>query len=131
MTVPLGEPAIRIIAMPKDSNPSGDIFGGWLMSLMDLAGGSVAARRARGRCVTAAVDSLSFINPVAIGDEVSLYASIASVGRSSLRVTVEAWRRTSFDAQSQKVTEAVFTFVAVDDDRRPRRVPALAPATTA
>jgi acyl-CoA thioesterase YciA len=72
---PEGEPAIRIIAMPKDSNPSGDIFGGWLMSLMDLAAGSVAARRARGRCVTVAVDSLAFISPVLVGDEVSLYAS--------------------------------------------------------
>jgi acyl-CoA thioesterase YciA len=82
---PEGEPAIRIIAMPKDSNPSGDIFGGWLMSLMDLAAGSVAARRARGRCVTVAVDSLAFISPVLVGDEVSLYARVVRVGRTSMR----------------------------------------------
>jgi acyl-CoA thioesterase YciA len=105
---PSGEPTIRITAMPKDSNPAGDIFGGWLMSLMDLA---------------AAVDSLSFINPVAIGDEVSLYARVAGVGRTSLKVWVEAWRRPIFQAQRQKVTEAMFTFVAVDDARRPRAVP--------
>jgi acyl-CoA thioesterase YciA len=121
---PEGEPAIRIIAMPKDSNPSGDIFGGWLMSLMDLAAGSVAARRARGRCVTVAVDSLAFISPVLVGDEVSLYARVVRVGRTSMRIEVEAWRRTSLQAHGQRVTEAAFTFVAVDADRRPREVPA-------
>jgi acyl-CoA thioesterase YciA len=120
---PTGEPSIRIMAMPKDSNPSGDIFGGWLMSLMDLAGGNVAARRAQGRCVTAAVDSLAFINPVAVGDEVSLYARLLSTGRSSMKIAVEAWRRRPRDDDSSKVTEAVFTFVAVDLDRRPRELP--------
>jgi acyl-CoA thioesterase YciA len=120
---PSGEPTIRITAMPKDSNPAGDIFGGWLMSLMDLAAGNAAATRVKGRCVTAAVDSLSFINPVAIGDEVSLYARVAGVGRTSLKVWVEAWRRPIFQAQRQKVTEAMFTFVAVDEARRPRAVP--------
>jgi acyl-CoA thioesterase YciA len=120
---PQGEPTIRITAMPKDNNPAGDIFGGWLMSLMDLAAGNAAATRVRGRCVTAAVDSLSFINPVAVGDEVSLYARVASVGRTSLKVWVEAWRRQIFQAERQKVTEAMFTFVAVDENRRPRPIP--------
>ena len=109
--------------MPKDSNPSGDIFGGWLMSLMDLAAGSAAARRAGGRCVTAAVESLSFIDPVAVGDEVSLYAQVTGSGRTSMRVAVEAWRRPMQAGGSRKVTEAVFTFVAVDENRRPRPLP--------
>ncbi|MCL8381259.1 MULTISPECIES: acyl-CoA thioesterase [Xanthobacter] len=122
--MPDGIPVIRTIAMPADTNPSGDIFGGWLMSQMDLAAGNVAARRSRGRAATVAVEAMSFLSPVAVGDEVSLFANIARVGRSSLRIEVEAWRRARESEQSTKVTEAVFTFVAIDGEGRPRAIPA-------
>ena len=122
--MPDGIPVIRTIAMPADTNPSGDIFGGWLMSQMDLAAGNVAARRARGRAATVAVEAMSFLSPVAVGDEVSLFANIARVGRTSLRIEVEAWRRARESEQSTKVTEAVFTFVAIDGEGRPRAIPA-------
>lgn len=87
------EPGIRTIAMPADANPSGDIFGGWRMGQMDLAAGNAAARRARGRCSTVAVEGMVFHRPVMVGDEVSLYATILRVGRTSMRISVEAWRR--------------------------------------
>jgi len=87
------EAVIRTIAMPSDTNPAGDIFGGWLMSQMDLAAGNAAARRARGRCVTVAVDGMAFHSPVHVGDEVSVYADLMSVGRTSMKFKVEAWRR--------------------------------------
>ncbi|MBP2149401.1 acyl-CoA thioesterase [Xanthobacter autotrophicus DSM 597] len=122
--MPDGIPVIRTIAMPADTNPSGDIFGGWLMSQMDLAAGNVAARRSRGRAATVAVEAMSFLSPVAVGDEVSLFATIARVGRTSLRIEVEAWRRARESEQSTKVTEAVFTFVAIDGEGRPRAIPA-------
>src|SRR5271156_2965401 len=118
-TPPRGEPAIRTIAMPADTNPSGDIFGGWLMSQMDLAGSSAAGRRAHGRTATVAVDSMSFLRPVKVGDEVSLYANVVGVGRTSIRVSVEAWRRPRLGEMS-KVTQATFVFVAIGDDGRPR-----------
>ena len=120
-TQPEGEPAIRTIAMPADTNANGDIFGGWLMAQMDLAGGSAAVRRARGRVATVAVDSMSFHRPVKVGDEVSLYARVLGVGRTSIRVFVEAWRRTAMGEPS-KVTSATFVFVAIGPDGRPRRV---------
>ena len=91
------EPVIRTIAMPADTNPSGDIFGGWLMGQMDLAAGNAAARRARGRCSTVAVDGMVFHRPVMVGDEVSLYATLLRVGRTSMRISVEAWRRSRED----------------------------------
>jgi acyl-CoA thioesterase YciA len=116
---PPGEPAIRTIAMPADTNPSGDIFGGWLMSQMDLAGGSAAGRRAQGRTATVAVDSMSFHRPVKVGDEVSLYAEVISTGRSSMRISVEAWRRPRI-GEMTRVTQAIFVFVAIGDDGRPR-----------
>ena len=118
-----GPPVIRTIAMPADTNPAGDIFGGWLMAQMDLAAGNVAARRARGRCATIAVDAITFHHPVFVGDEVSLYAWLVKVGRSSLRIQVEVWRRERASEATMKVTEATFTFVAIGDDRRPRLVP--------
>jgi acyl-CoA thioesterase YciA len=120
---PAGEPLIRAIAMPSDANPSGDIFGGWLMSQMDLAGASAASRRCRGRCATVAVDGMIFHQPVFIGDEVSLYGNIVKVGRTSMTIRVEAWRRGRTGDARNKVTEAVFTFVATDEDRKPRLVP--------
>lgn len=121
---PRGEPAIRTIAMPADANPAGDIFGGWLMAQMDLAAGNVAARRARGRCATVSVDRINFLQPVHIGDEVSLHAEIERVGRTSLSIQVEAWRRSRDGEEQVKVTDASFVFVALDQGGRPRVVPA-------
>jgi acyl-CoA thioesterase YciA len=120
---PQGEPMIRAIAMPADANPSGDIFGGWLMSQMDLAGANAASRRSRGRCVTVAVDGMVFHEPVFIGDEVSLYCTVIRVGKTSMTIRVEAWRRSRTSDASSKVTEAIFTYVAVDESRKPRSVP--------
>ena len=119
---PDGEPMIRAIAMPADANPSGDIFGGWLMSQMDLAGANAAGRRSRGRCVTVAADSMVFHEPVFVGDEVSLYCTFLRVGRTSMTIRVEAWRRSRTSDARNKVTEAVFTYVAVDEHRKPRPV---------
>ena len=123
-SVPIGEPVIRTVTMPADTNPAGDIFGGWLMAQMDLAAGNAAARRARGRCATVAADSMVSHSPVFVGDEVSLYADIVRVGRTSLSIRIEAWRRSRDGDDCFKVTEATFTFVAIDDQRRPRPVPA-------
>ena len=117
------EPAIRTIAMPGDTNPAGDIFGGWLMAQMDLAAGNVAARRAHGRCATIAVDKITFHTPVKVGDEVTVYAELIAVGRTSMRFQVSAWRRARDSELTSKVTEAEFTFVALDSDGRPRPVP--------
>ena len=120
---PREQPAIRVTAMPADANFYGDIFGGWLMSMMDLAAGNVASRRSAGRAVTVAIDAVSFHHPVHVGDEVSVYAKVVSVGRSSMKIAVEAWQRDRDGERSAKVTEASFTFVAIDEDRRPRPVP--------
>ena len=120
-TPPDREPAIRTIAMPGDTNPNGDIFGGWLMAQMDLAGGSTAWVRAGGRTATVAVDSMTFHRPVKVGDVVSIYTSVVGVGRSSIRIFVEAWRR-SREGEMSKVTSATFIFVAIGDDGRPRPV---------
>ncbi len=116
-------PLLRTIAMPADANPNGDIFGGWLMGLMDLAAGNAAGRRARGRVATVAVDAMVFHSPVLVGDEVSIYGRITAVGRSSMKIEIEAWRRERADDAANLVTEAVFTFVAIDAARRPRAVP--------
>lgn len=118
-----GAPVVRTIAMPSDTNPAGDIFGGWLMGQMDLAAGNVAARRARGRCATISVEAMTFHRPVIVGDEVSIYAWIVKVGRTSLRIQVEVWRREREGERTMKVTEGLFTFVAIGGDRRPRPIP--------
>ncbi len=120
---PDGEVTIRTIAMPADTNPAGDIFGGWLMAQMDLGASTIAQQRAQGRVSTVAVDGMSFLSPVSVGDEVTIYARLLAVGRTSLRVVVEAWRRTRHDGLSNKVTQATFVFVAIDSNRRPRPVP--------
>ena len=117
------EAVIRTIAMPADTNPAGDIFGGWLMSQMDLAAGNAAARRARGRCATVAVEGIAFHSPVHVGDEISVYADLADVGRTSMKFKVEAWRRSRDGDVEIKVTEAIFVFVALDSGGRPRPVP--------
>lgn len=124
--LPAGEPAIRTIAMPADANPSGDIFGGWLMAQMDLAAGNVATRRAQGRCATVAVDRISFHSPVFVGDEVTLYARIVGEGRTSMTLAVEAWRRSRDGDDRVKVTQASFVFVALDQGRRARPLPPVA-----
>lgn len=118
----IGGPALRIIAMPKDANPSGDIFGGWIMSMIDLAGGRVAFDEARGRIATVAVEGMSFVSPVRIGDEVSFFADLLGIGRTSIRVRVTAWVRRGPQREAHKVTEATVTYVAMDDDGRPRPV---------
>jgi len=108
--------------MPKDTNAYGDIFGGWLVALMDSAAGLIAARRAKGRAVTVAMDGMQFLHPVKVGDEVSVYGEITKIGRTSLTIEVEAWRRLRESEDTCKVTAAVFTFVAIDEKGRPRPV---------
>jgi acyl-CoA thioesterase YciA len=116
------DPAIRVTAMPADANAYGDIFGGWLMSIMDSAAGLTAARYSKGRAVTVAMDGMQFHLPVKVGDEVSVYAEIERVGRTSLTIAVEAWRRERHQDDALKVTEAKFTFVAVDESGKPRPI---------
>ena len=118
-----GELTIRTLAMPADQNPAGDIFGGWVMSQMDIAGGVRAAERARGRVVTVAADSMHFIRPVKTGDVLCVYTDIERIGNTSLDVHVEAWARRGRDGDRVKVTEARLIYVALGDDGRPRPVP--------
>lgn len=117
---------LRTIAMPADANPSGDIFGGWVMSQMDLAAYTASSELARGRTVTAAVREMSFEKPVKIGDTVGIYTHISRLGRSSVDVSVEVWTRRAHSPERSKVTAGVFVMVAVDEDGNPR--PAFAPA---
>ena len=123
--MPDEQPAVRVTAVPADANVYGDIFGGWLMSQMDLAASSVASRHAGGRAVTIAVEGMAFHRPVFVGDEVSVFARLIKVGRTSMRVQVEAWARDRHSEETNKVTEAEFAFVAVGQDRRPRPVRAM------
>ncbi len=118
---PNGELTLQTIAMPADTNADGDIFGGWLMSQMDMAGGICAGARAEGRVATVAVDAMVFLTPVKVGDVVSCYTEILEVGRSSIRIGVEVW--TNVQEDPMKVTEGEFVFVAIDDNRRTRVVP--------
>ena len=120
--VPRGELSLRAIAMPADANPNGDIFGGWLLSQMDLGGGNMASQRARGRVATVAVTAMTFHQPVSVGDEVSCYCSIERIGRTSLTIHVESWVRRRDGGAVIKVTEGTFTYVAIGLDRRPRPV---------
>nr|WP_313472999.1 acyl-CoA thioesterase [Brevundimonas sp.] len=123
--LPEGQPVGRVIAMPADTNPEGDIFGGWLLAQMDLAGATPAFERANGRCATVALDGMVFHQPVSVGDEVSTYAKVIHTGRTSIRVHVEVWKRSrgEAEARSVRVTEGVFTYVAIDEDRKPRPLP--------
>lgn len=116
------DPAIRVTAMPRDTNAYGDIFGGWLVSIMDNAAGLTAARHSKGRAVTVAMDGMQFLEPVKVGCEVSVYTEIEKVGRTSMVIAVEAWRRERHSESAAKVTQAKFTFVAVDNDGRPRPI---------
>ena len=119
------QPVIRVIPMPADTNAHGTIFGGWVMAQVDLAGSVPATVRARGKVVTIAVNSFQFRQPVLVGDLVSFYADVVKVGRTSLTVDVEVYaQRQRFGAEVVKVTEAQLTYVAVDDQRKPRALPA-------
>ena len=114
--------SLRTIAMPADTNPNGDIFGGWILSQMDLAGGTHAVYEAKGRVATVAVTAMKFHQPVIVGDEVSCYCATTRVGRTSITVRVETWVRRRRIAVEEQVTEGLFTFVAIDANGRPRPV---------
>ncbi len=122
--LPDKQPAIRVAAMPADTNSAGTIFGGWIMSQVDIAGSIAALERARGRIVTVAVNSFEFHQPVFVGDLVSCYAEVCKVGRTSITVKVEVYaQRSPAKVETIKVTEAVLTYVALDENRKPRSVP--------
>jgi acyl-CoA thioesterase YciA len=116
------EPTLRVVPMPSDANYTGDIFGGWIMSQVDIAGSIPAIELAKGRVATVAVNSFTFKQPVMIGDVVSFYAKVVRVGRTSITVDVEVYARRRALREMVKVTEATLTYVAVDDERRPRSV---------
>lgn len=120
---PHGELAVRTIAMPADTNANGDIFGGWVMSRMDQAGGIAGVDRAQGRVVTVAVEAMTFFRPMKVGDVLSVYTQVVSVGRTSMKIRVEAWAKRFRTTIHEKVTDATFTFVAIDEEGRPRPVP--------
>ena len=121
-TVPAAEPAMRTIAMPADTNPHGDIFGGWLLCQMDLAGSTFATRRAGGRVVTVAITAMAFHRPVLVGDEVSCYCDGDKIGNTSIAVKIESWARRRIGDTPIKVTEGLFTYVRVDDDGKPQAI---------
>jgi acyl-CoA thioesterase YciA len=108
--------------MPRDANPAGDIFGGWTLSQMDLAGATFAAERSGGRVATVAVDAMKFLRPIAVGDEVSCFCGLEDDGAASIKVKIETWARSPGGDDSEKVTDGIFTFVAVDEAGKPRRI---------
>ncbi|MGE0715677.1 MAG: acyl-CoA thioesterase [Alphaproteobacteria bacterium] len=120
---PRGELQIRTLAMPADTNPNGDIFGGWVLSQMDVAGGIFAAQRSRGRAATVAVDAMTFHLPIFVGDVVCCYADLERVGRTSMALHIEAWVIRRGASERLLVTEGRFTYVAIGDEGRPRQVP--------
>ena len=120
---PCGYLMVRCLAMPADTNPDGDIFGGWVLSQMDIAGAIYCKRRAKGRVVTIAVDKMSFYLPVMVGDILCCYVSKIHVGNTSIQVKVEAWVERELDGYILKVTQGTFTYVSVDSTRRPRPIP--------
>lgn len=117
--VPQGELMVRAMAMPRDTNPMGDIFGGYLLSQMDIAGGIYSQKYAQGRTVTVAVDSMTFHKPLNVGDVLCCYCDTIKTGRTSITVKVEAWTIRKFQSEREKITEGVFTYVAIDDNRKP------------
>lgn len=121
---PAGKLISQTIAMPRETNANGDIFGGWLLGQMDLAGAIMAGRIAKGRVATVAISSMSFLNPVPVGAVVGCYAHVLSIGTSSMRILIQAWIEADHQAGSCKVTEGEFVFVAIDDRGNKRRVPA-------
>ncbi len=121
---PVGPAVLRTLAMPKDTNIAGDIFGGWVLSQMDIAGGVLAAERARGRVATVAVDAMKFIAPVKVGDVLSIYGEVARVGNTSMSIALEAWSERDRGRSAHKVTEGVFVFVALDEVGQPQQIAA-------
>lgn len=121
---PRGEMQIRTIAMPADTNPNGDIFGGWVLSQMDIAGGLSAAHRAHGRVATVGIEAMTFVRPVRVGDILCCYGAIERVGRTSIAVAIEAWKIRWFEEREERllVTEGRFTYVAIDDQGSKRAV---------
>ena len=115
-----GGPHLRTIAMPRDTNAAGAIFGGWTVSQMDLAGGTFAAQRAKGHVVTVSIDAMRFLRPITVGDEVSCYCALHAEEGTSLAVNIEVWARDRSGSDPEKVTEGVFTYVALDEDGKPR-----------
>lgn len=124
-TSPRGQLTLRTIAMPADTNANGDIFGGWVMARMDQAGGIAGVERTQGRVVTVKVDSMTFIRPMKVGDVLCVYTEIGRVGRTSFQIHVEAWAQRFMTNRMELVTDADFTFVAIDDEGKPRPVPAV------
>lgn len=120
--VPHGDLALQTVAMPKDTNPNGDIFGGWLMSQMDIAGMVTAGEMANGRVATVAIDGMVFLTPVHVGAVVSCYCDVLEIGRSSVRMVVEVWINSQHDGEPIKVTEGEFVFVAIDESGRTRAI---------
>jgi len=120
---PEGEVILRTLAMPRDVNTAGDIFGGWVLSQMDIAGGIIAAERAQGRVATVAINAMKFIRPVKVGDVLCIYGEVERVGTTSLSVRLGAWVLRGRKSARAKVTEGVFTFVALDEEGRPKPVP--------
>ena len=120
---PQGEATLRTVATPADVNVNGDIFGGWVLAQMDIASGIVAAARAKGRVTTVAVDAMKFIRPVGVGDILCVWAWVERIGRSSMAIKIEAWAVRHGALNMEKVTEAVFTYVAIDETGKPRPVP--------
>lgn len=122
---PTGELTLRTLAMPRDVNTNGDIFGGWVLSQMDMAAGIVAAARAEGRVATVAIDAMQFIRPVKVGDVLCIYVEIVRTGRTSMGLQIEAWVLRGRQGSREKVTEGLFTFVAIDEAGKPRVLPAV------
>ena len=123
---PRGQLTVRTIAMPADTNANGDIFGGWVMSQMDQAGGIAGVERARGRVVTVKVDAMTFLAPMTVGDVLEVYTQVESIGRTSMKIHIEAFAQRFQTTRREKVTYATFTFVAIDDGGRPRAIPPVA-----
>ncbi len=122
--LPQGDLALQTVAMPKDTNANGDIFGGWLLSQMDIAGSIAAAEVANGRVATVAIDGMAFLTPVHVGAVVTCFTDVLEVGRSSIRIMVEVWINSRHDGEPLKVTEGEFVFVAIDENGRTRGVSA-------
>jgi len=122
-----GGAQLRTIAMPRDTNAGGSIFGGWTLSQMDLAGGTLAAEHAEGRVATVSIDAMRFLRPVSVGDEVSCYCTLEDRGKTSVAVKIETWARERGGKAAEKVTEGVFTYVAIDEKGHPRELPAREP----
>jgi acyl-CoA thioesterase YciA len=121
-TAPQGEIVIRTITMPADTNANGDVFGGWLLSQMDLGGAVLARALAKSRVATVAIDGMSFVRPVNVGDTVTCYGRLEKIGRTSMKINVEVWSQHYAEGEPRRVTHGVFTYVAITDDGKPQAV---------